>query len=68
MIMVLLFFFIFFVVKRLFGWKQGDEEEKWVEKVIEFLVKKFKKKKGVFEELEKVFFNFGQFFKCVMII
>lgn len=58
--MFFLFLFIYFVVKRLFGWKQGDEEEKWVEIVIVYLFKKFKKKKGVLEELEKVFLNLDQ--------
>ena len=40
-------------VKRLLGWKQGDEEEKWAERAIEALVKKLKKKKGAIETLEK---------------
>lgn len=34
-------------VKRLLGWKQGDEEEKWAEKAVDSLVKKLKKKKGM---------------------
>ena len=33
-------------VKRLLGWKQGDEEEKWAEKAVDSLVKKLKKKRG----------------------
>ncbi|XP_078369287.1 mothers against decapentaplegic homolog 5-like isoform X2 [Oculina patagonica] len=54
-------------VKRLLGWKQGDEEEKWAEKAIESLVKKLKKKKGALEELEKALSNPGQPAKCVTI-
>ena len=38
-------------VKRLLGWKQGDEEEKWAEKAVDSLVKKLKKKKGALEDL-----------------
>ena len=40
-----LFSFTSPTVKRLLGWKQGDEEEKWAEKAIESLVKKVKKRK-----------------------
>ncbi|CAG0885082.1 unnamed protein product [Darwinula stevensoni] len=40
-------------VKKLLGWKQGDEEEKWAERAVDALVKKLKKKKGALEELEK---------------
>ena len=40
-------------VKKLLGWKQGDEEEKWAEKAVESLVKKLKKTAGAIEELEK---------------
>lgn len=54
-------------VKRLLGWKQGDEEEKWAEKAIESLVKKLKKKKGALEDLEKALSNPGQQSKCVTI-
>ena len=32
-------------VKKLLGWKQGDEEEKWAEKAVDALVKKLKKNK-----------------------
>ena len=46
-------------VKRLLGWKQGDEEEKWAERAIEALVKKLKKKKGAIEALEKALQNSG---------
>ncbi|KAK6317611.1 hypothetical protein J4Q44_G00130110 [Coregonus suidteri] len=48
-----LFSFTSPAVKRLLGWKQGDEEEKWAEKAVDSLVKKLKKKKGVMEELER---------------
>lgn len=54
-------------VKRLLGWKQGDEEEKWAEKAIESLVKKLKKKKGALEDLEKALSNPTQQSKCVTI-
>ncbi|CBY24159.1 unnamed protein product [Oikopleura dioica] len=40
-------------VKKLLGWKQGDEEEKWAEKAVDALVKKLKKKKGALDALEK---------------
>lgn len=54
-------------VKRLLGWKQGDEEEKWAEKAIESLVKKLKKKKGALEDLEKALSNPNQPSQCVTI-
>lgn len=54
-------------VKRLLGWKQGDEEEKWAEKAIDSLVKKLKKKKGSMEELERALSFPGQKSKCVTI-
>ena len=38
-----LFSFTSPAVKRLLGWKQGDEEEKWAEKAVDALVKKLKK-------------------------
>lgn len=31
-------------VKKLLGWKQGDEEDKWAEKAVEALVKRLSKK------------------------
>lgn len=52
-----LFSFTSPAVKRLLGWKQGDEEEKWAEKAIDSLVKKLKKRKGALEELEKALSN-----------
>uniref|UniRef100_A0A8C5WM27 Mothers against decapentaplegic homolog n=1 Tax=Leptobrachium leishanense TaxID=445787 RepID=A0A8C5WM27_9ANUR len=62
-----LFSFTSPAVKRLLGWKQGDEEEKWAEKAVDSLVKKLKKKKGAMEELEKALSSPGQVSKCVTI-
>ncbi|XP_046854460.1 mothers against decapentaplegic homolog 5-like [Xenia sp. Carnegie-2017] len=65
--MASLFAFASPAVKRLLGWKQGDEEEKWAEKAIESLVKKLKKNKGALEELEKALSNPNVPAKCVTI-
>ena len=65
--MASLFSFTTPAVKRLLGWKQGDEDEKWAEKAIESLVKKLKKKKGALKELESALSNPGQPSKCVTI-
>lgn len=54
-------------VKRLLGWKQGDEDEKWAEKAIDSLVKKLKKQKGALEELEKALSQPNVATKCVTI-
>lgn len=54
-------------VKKLLGWKQGDEEEKWAEKAVESLVKKLKKTAGAIEELEKALSCPGSESKCVTI-
>lgn len=62
-----LFSFTSPAVKRLLGWKQGDEEEKWAEKAVDSLVKKLKKKKGALEDLEKALSCPGQSSKCVTI-
>ncbi|KAJ3588909.1 hypothetical protein NHX12_009763 [Muraenolepis orangiensis] len=62
-----LFSFTSPAVKRLLGWKQGDEEEKWAEKAVDSLVKKLKKKKGAMEDLEKALSCPGQLSKCVTI-
>lgn len=62
-----LFSFTSPAVKRLLGWKQGDEEEKWAEKAVDSLVKKLKKKKGALEDLEKALSSPGQPSKCVTI-
>ncbi|KAM8981758.1 mothers against decapentaplegic homolog 1-like [Sarcophilus harrisii] len=62
-----LFSFTSPAVKRLLGWKQGDEEEKWAEKAVDILVKKLKKKKGAIQELEKALSCPGQPSNCVTI-
>jgi len=62
-----LFSFTSPAVKRLLGWKQGDEEEKWAEKAIDSLVKKLKKKKGAIESLEKVLRYPSEQSECVTI-
>jgi len=53
--------------KKLLGWKQGDEEEKWAEKAVDALVKKLKKKQGAIEDLEKALSCPGQESKCITI-
>lgn len=60
-----LFSFTSPAVKKLLGWKKGDEDEKRAEKAVEALVKKLKKRKGVFEELEKAISNPGTSTKCI---
>ncbi|XP_063700325.1 protein mothers against dpp [Culicoides brevitarsis] len=62
-----LFSFTSPAVKKLLGWKQGDEEEKWAEKAVDSLVKKLKKRKGAIEELERALSCPGQLSKCVTI-
>ncbi|RWS24719.1 hypothetical protein B4U80_06069, partial [Leptotrombidium deliense] len=62
-----LFSFTSPAVKKLLGWKQGDEEEKWAEKAVDSLVKKLKKRKGAVEELERALSSPGQPSKCVTI-
>ena len=62
-----LFSFTSPAVKRLLGWKQGDEEEKWAEKAVDALVKKLKKNKGALEALEQALSCPGQPSKCVTI-
>ena len=62
-----LFSFTSPAVKRLLGWKQGDEEEKWAEKAVDALVKKLKKTKGAIESLETALSNPGSPTKCVTI-
>lgn len=54
-------------VKKLLGWKQGDEEEKWAEKAVDALMKKLKKTKGATEDLQKALSSPGQPSKCVTI-
>jgi len=53
--------------KKLLGWKQGDEEEKWAEKAVDALVKKLKKKQGAIEDLERALSCPGQESKCITI-
>jgi len=53
--------------KKLLGWKQGDEEEKWAEKAVGALVKKLKKKPGAIEDLERALSCPGQESKCITI-
>jgi len=62
-----LFSFTSPAVKKLLGWKQGDEEEKWAEKAVDALVKKLKKNKGALETLEQALSCPGQPSKCVTI-
>lgn len=62
-----LFSFTSPAVKKLLGWKQGDEEEKWAEKAVDSLVKKLKKRKGAIEDLERALSCPGQPSKCVTI-
>ncbi|XP_032084052.1 mothers against decapentaplegic homolog 9-like isoform X2 [Thamnophis elegans] len=54
-------------VKRLLGWKQVDEEEKWAEMAVDSLVKKLMKKRGALQELERALSCPGQPSKCVTI-
>ena len=54
-------------VKKLLGWKQGDEEEKWAEKAVDSLVKKLKKRKGAMEESERALSCPGTQSNCVTI-
>lgn len=54
-------------VRKLLGWKQGDEEEKWAEKAVESLIKKLKKNKSNYEELVKALKNPGEPSNCVTI-
>lgn len=62
-----LFSFTSPAVKKLLGWKQGDEEEKWAEKAVDSLVKKLKKRKGAIEDLERALSTAGLPSKCVTI-
>lgn len=63
-----LFTFTSPAAKKLLGWKQGDEEEKWAEKAVDSLVKKLKKRKGAIEDLERAISSgAGMPSKCVTI-
>lgn len=50
-----LFSFTSPAVKKLLGWKQGDEEEKWAEKAVDSLVKKIKKAEGCYRGIRTCF-------------
>lgn len=54
-------------VKRMLGWRQGDEEEKWAEKAVEILNKKLKKRNGAIDELERAILSPNLPSKCVTI-
>uniref|UniRef100_A0AAY4DJT6 Mothers against decapentaplegic homolog n=1 Tax=Denticeps clupeoides TaxID=299321 RepID=A0AAY4DJT6_9TELE len=57
------------IVKRLLGWKKGEQngqEEKWCEKAVKSLVKKLKKT-GQLDELEKVITTQNANSKCITI-
>ena len=55
------------IVKRLLGWKKGEEkEDKWSEKAVKSLVKKLKKAGGL-EELEKAITTQDINTKCITI-
>ncbi|XP_065185285.1 mothers against decapentaplegic homolog 5-like [Sycon ciliatum] len=54
-------------VKRLLGWRQGDEDEAWGTKAVDALYKKLKKNKPMLEELERALQRPDQPSKCVTI-
>uniref|UniRef100_UPI00358E12AC mothers against decapentaplegic homolog 3-like isoform X2 n=1 Tax=Myxine glutinosa TaxID=7769 RepID=UPI00358E12AC len=57
------------IVKRLLGWKKGEQagqEEKWCEQAVKNLVKKLKKT-GQLDELEKAITNQSGTTKCITI-
>lgn len=57
------------IVKRLLGWKKGEQngqEEKWCEKAVKSLVKKLKKT-GQLDELEKAITTQNVNTKCITI-
>ena len=56
------------IVKRLLGWKKGDndKEEKWSEKAVKSLVKK-RKKTGGLDDLEKAITTQDVNTKCITI-
>jgi MAD (mothers against decapentaplegic) family protein 2/3 len=56
------------IVKRLLGWKKGDDtkEDKWCEKAVKSLVKKLRKTGGL-DELEKAITTQDQNTKCITI-
>lgn len=57
------------IVKKLLGWKKGEQngqEEKWCEKAVKSLVKKLKKT-GQLDELEKAITTQNINTKCITI-
>ncbi|XP_064645987.1 mothers against decapentaplegic homolog 3-like isoform X2 [Lineus longissimus] len=56
------------IVKRLLGWKKGDDtkEDKWCEKAVKSLVKKLRKTGGL-DELEKAITTQDKNTKCITI-
>lgn len=57
------------IVKRLLGWKKGDNserEDKWSEKAVKSLVKKLKKTGGL-DDLEKAITTQDTTTKCITI-
>jgi len=52
-------------VRKLLGWKQGDEEDKWAHKAIESLEKKLRKRPKALQELEKSLSCPGEPSECV---
>lgn len=50
-----LFSFTSPAVKRLLGWKQGDEEEKWAEKAVDIILKK-----GMRQVVKKIIGSVGR--------
>uniref|UniRef100_A0A914KS16 Mothers against decapentaplegic homolog n=1 Tax=Meloidogyne incognita TaxID=6306 RepID=A0A914KS16_MELIC len=58
-------------VKKLLGWKLGDEEDRWALKAVDSLVKKMRKRKnhcyGTVEDLEYALANPGSRSRCVTI-
>lgn len=54
-------------VKKILGWKQGDEEEVWAEKAVDTLMKMLKNRNGAIENLQKALSSPGQPSECVTI-
>ncbi|XP_055327293.1 mothers against decapentaplegic homolog 9-like [Paramacrobiotus metropolitanus] len=54
-------------VRRLLGWRQGDEDEAWAAKAIDALVKKLKNRKGAMEDLDRALEVRSANSKCITI-
>ncbi|XP_015589541.1 mothers against decapentaplegic homolog 9-like [Cephus cinctus] len=54
-------------VRKLLGWRQNDEEEKWAERAVDSLVRKLKNRKDALEELERALSLPGTPSRCVTI-